>query len=365
MAPSLVQLIQDFQTQRAAFPFQTPSVCGVNSFPLLLAALPALRIIPGLATVEELGTDYFTTMPFCPTQERRQETLAFLRDYYGIARAEDLAPALQSLCTSQDQYQDFQSFWDGSPAFDLEELEEGPRQVFQECARFARQFQPLAGRRGFLAWDISEAAGLLRVACACGLISQEEFRQHLAPWLLQTDSFHSWTEYAVSLLCGSAYCAYRMGCSPQETADFVILNRDLVLRLFQDGAAWAGRLWYHDPGRKTFRLSSADIRPLLLHWEGPAGCLASDRITVDGAPVGYCYRTEPAPGQPDSGWCFFAGDETPEYLEDPAHSGVYHLNTICNYDPDILPLLESPCGTAWARGEDGKFYAEPFDPPEA
>ena len=44
--------------------------------------------------------------------------------------------------------------------------------------------------------------------------------------------------------------------------------------------------------------------------------------------------------------------------------GVYSLNTICNYDPDILPLLTAPYGTAYARGEDGKFHAESFEAPE-
>ena len=43
---------------------------------------------------------------------------------------------------------------------------------------------------------------------------------------------------------------------------------------------------------------------------------------------------------------------------------IHILNTICNYDPDIIPLLSAPFGAAYARGEDGKFHAEPFEAPE-
>ena len=58
---------------------------------------------------------------------------------------------------------------------------------------------------------------------------------------------------------------------------------------------------------------------------------------------------------PDSGWRFLAGDEPDEYLNDPVNLGVYSLNTVCNYDPDIIPLLRAPYGTAYYRDETGKF----------
>ena len=63
----------------------------------------------------------------------------------------------------------------------------------------------------------------------------------------------------------------------------------------------------------------------------------------------------------DSGWRFFAGEESEAYLSDPSHSGVYSLNTICNYDPDLIPLLSAPYGSAFARGEDGAFHYESLE----
>ena len=63
----------------------------------------------------------------------------------------------------------------------------------------------------------------------------------------------------------------------------------------------------------------------------------------------------------DSGWRFTAGDESDSYMDDPDRSGVYALNTICNYDPDVIPLLDSEPGTAWSRGEDGVFRPELYE----
>lgn len=114
-------------------------------------------------------------------------------------------------------------------------------------------------------------------------------------------------------------------------------------------------------GRKSYALRIGDIKPLL-DWEGPEGCLATDRITVDGCKVGYMYREQPDEGVPDSGWRFTAGDESDAYMEDAGNSGIYALNTICNYDPDILPLLHAPYGTAYLRDESGAFREEPFEP---
>ena len=57
----------------------------------------------------------------------------------------------------------------------------------------------------------------------------------------------------------------------------------------------------------------------------------------------------------DSGWRFLSGDESDDYLSDPQNSDVYDLNTICNYDTDIIPFLSYPAGSAFERDLDGHF----------
>ena len=56
---------------------------------------------------------------------------------------------------------------------------------------------------------------------------------------------------------------------------------------------------------------------------------------------------------PDGQYPTAAGASSPAredeaYINDIGHTGVYDLNTICNYDPDIIPLLSAPFGAAYA-----------------
>lgn len=96
---------------------------------------------------------------------------------------------------------------------------------------------------------------------------------------------------------------------------------------------------------KSFRLRSDQIQALATNR---GGCIASDRITVDGELVGYMYREAPN-NELDSGWRFLAGDESESYMADPAKHTVYDVNTIANYDPSIIPLLDAPEGAAFVR----------------
>lgn len=118
-----------------------------------------------------------------------------------------------------------------------------------------------------------------------------------------------------------------------------------VCALFMSGSALAfGRLKDSDTSKirpKTFLLPSHAIRKLI---QPMGGGFATDRITVDGQKVGYMYR-EKVSRQEDSGWRFFAGDEDKAYIDDLSHTEIYAVNTVANYDPDIIPYLETaaPC----------------------
>ncbi|MCH9693421.1 MAG: DUF2185 domain-containing protein [Gammaproteobacteria bacterium] len=59
----------------------------------------------------------------------------------------------------------------------------------------------------------------------------------------------------------------------------------------------------------------------------------------------------------DSGWRFFTGEETQEYIDDLNNTGIYEVNTIANYDPDIIPYLDAPPGSKFGR-IGGKFVHE-------
>lgn len=107
------------------------------------------------------------------------------------------------------------------------------------------------------------------------------------------------------------------------------------------------KLW----GRKSekqFAIPGDQIRPVA---SGHGFCFATDEITVDGKPVGYMVRSHPASAG-DSGWVFMSGDETQAYMDDPGNTAIYDVNTIANYDAEIIPYLAAPAGSSFARQRD-------------
>lgn len=75
------------------------------------------------------------------------------------------------------------------------------------------------------------------------------------------------------------------------------------------------------------------------------------------------YRTQPQNNQ-DSGWAFLAGDETEVYMDDASNHAIYDVNTIANYDSEIIPLLDAPVGSAYIRTPGGLAPDPQGAPPE-
>ena len=95
----------------------------------------------------------------------------------------------------------------------------------------------------------------------------------------------------------------------------------------------------------------------LIDWNEPngVGCIVSDKITKEGYKVGYMIREKPIDTYPDSGWRFMAGNENKEYMNNPDNHHVFAINTICNYDKDIIPYLHSDIGSEYIRVDTNKF----------
>ena len=106
--------------------------------------------------------------------------------------------------------------------------------------------------------------------------------------------------------------------------------------------------------KKAYKIEDKDIRPLLKNWIGADGCLVTDKIMVDGCKVGYMYRDNPINAF-DSGWRFFEGNESSGYINNPENLSAPKLNTLCNYDPDVLPFLKEAEGSAFKRNAAGFF----------
>lgn len=109
--------------------------------------------------------------------------------------------------------------------------------------------------------------------------------------------------------------------------------------------------------KKAFKLAAGQIKPLAT---GHGGCIATDRITVDGYPVRFMYREAPD-NRVDSGWRFMSGFEDDAYMDAPNNHGVYDINTIANYDPSIIPFLDAAVGSVFERRPEFEQFVAVHD----
>lgn len=112
-----------------------------------------------------------------------------------------------------------------------------------------------------------------------------------------------------------------------------------------------------------FKVATADVgRPrVLLDWDGPLYCYASDRIGQDGCQARCMVRILPEREERgwESGWFFLTGDEAQYYGSEDyeeKHCGFYDLREICAIDPSLVPFLTMPYDTIMERDEQGQWY---------
>jgi len=96
---------------------------------------------------------------------------------------------------------------------------------------------------------------------------------------------------------------------------------------------------------KIFRIKGDSIKGLV---NSVGGCMATDKITVEGELVDFMYRENPDFDE-DNGWRFLSGTETQDYADNPDNWAIYDTNTIANYDKAIIPYLDLPIGTELER----------------
>lgn len=84
-------------------------------------------------------------------------------------------------------------------------------------------------------------------------------------------------------------------------------------------------------------------------------CVATEVITTRQKPVGYAYREKPVSAT-DSGWRFLSGSESEQYMDQPSHYVTCVLADFAREHPEVVPLLEHPVGSAFARAKAGDAF---------
>ena len=104
---------------------------------------------------------------------------------------------------------------------------------------------------------------------------------------------------------------------------------------------------------KIFSSASGDPATLSDHRIYSQLCLATNMIMKERQPVAYMYREDPDNAD-DSGWRFFSGRESQEYVDDPDNTQVYPVAFVVQTTPEIVTHLNAPTGSQFEH--DGEKF---------
>ena len=318
-------------------------------FTLLLASVANCRKATGVK--KQLPFDELKLL----SSAEQKEVRAYLKRVYGIVDGNSLDASIKKFYNMHQKYMYFLAYQKHPELFQEHKIDKGHRKTVKRQLAYASLFYPYVNEKGFYAFDCNESIGLYRLAYACALIDEDTFWQKCLPYAKQAMVlYQNWEEYAISLLCGAMYFQYCSSGSESHVRQTYELMRTLLEQLALCKGVYGIYDWFYQEVKKVL-IKPEDLVQFVFDEDGSDGCIASDRIVCDGAEVGYMYRVKPSQSW-DSGWRFLAGDEDQTYLNDAHHVGRYTLNTIANYDADILPFISDEVGSVYARKEDGLFH---------
>jgi hypothetical protein len=89
-------------------------------------------------------------------------------------------------------------------------------------------------------------------------------------------------------------------------------------------------------------------------------CLVTKRVLEGEDPPGYLYREE-SDHEDDSGWRILAGNETDEFLDDPANCTFVSLGAVLSANDSFIHLLDAPAGSAFVRDKTSGTFKPAAD----
>lgn len=262
------------------------------------------------------------------------------------------------------QYAQFMMYDSGNFNIELDNMSEKGRESFLKCRDFTQNFKSVVGKHGYFGWDMALTVKIIRECIYADFFEEPSARsiiQDLSKPLMK--NFDNWADYAVSFVAGGAYSAFKNSgfneVEARKSFDYLVKKVD---QLFNDERVnvWKVYNWYV---KKDYfpMLDKDNLEPLVKGDLGSRGSFVSDRVSVDGVLPCMIYREKPFKNFPDSGWRFFAGDESKEYSSDRENSNIFTLNVVANFDPTIIPLLDAEVGTVYIRKEGGEFIESKMD----
>ncbi len=291
---------------------------------------------------------------------QRDVVQKYLKDNFNIYDNKSANQAIGNACFRGTHWQFAQfDMYNENEDFrkEVDKLRPSAKESFMKCKEFADMMMPVTGTPGFFAWDIALGVELIRESIYIEYYDEPTARKMLEDLMKPLlKSFTNWVDFAVSFVAGGTYSTYKnSGFDIAETEAMFDEFLAMVRRLFEDEEVCVWKIFNWYVKKDYFPTLNKDELEMLVTSE--KGCFVSDRISLDGAMPCYAYRETPFKNFPDSGWRFFAGDESREYTTDTENSNIFPLNVIANFDPTIIPLLDAEINTAFIR-KDGEEFVE-------
>ncbi len=88
--------------------------------------------------------------------------------------------------------------------------------------------------------------------------------------------------------------------------------------------------------------------------------VSNQLIGPEGVPVGFAFRTE-ATNKQDSGWNFWSGEETEDFVKNSANFAKHPLHHFTSLDESLHEIIDAEVGTAWERDPDTDSWIESED----
>jgi hypothetical protein len=256
------------------------------------------------------------------------------------------------------QYSQFVNEWKEKPSINVDRLEKNKRMHYEVTRDFAVRFQPIVGKFGLYGWDIAMGVDIIREVYTAGYFSERVAREYADDFGERAAGiYNNWEQFAIGVICGGAFYQFSTTLNEKSTDNFFDLLYSYVKRLFTDKSVMVWNTNRFMEIRRYFKNLTSRVE----FFDPKLICVVSHEVAIEGKPVGYFYREAPAEGDNrDTGWRFFAGNETNRDVRNPDNFIAVTLNIICNYDAGVMPFLSLPVGSQFERNENNDFV--PYEP---
>lgn len=211
-------------------------------------------------------------------------------------------------------------------------------------------------------------AGMLAFISAEGM---EDYVKFIEQWRKKNPKGNLYNDYFAGILAKSAEKLPQFQRGEGDFAEWVIpgTKHKLVMLTSGLGDGLYRCFWGIDEAGEICELTMPLINADLLDkaneqyldiWAGPPICMVTNHI-AEGGGIGYLRRDTPSDSFPDSGWAFYGRGEDEDYWNDTKNFSFMDIHDLAERFPDIVPILNSPIGTAYFVTDEGEFILDDFE----